>query len=289
MKNLLAGILFSILWSSAAVATKLGIQSVHPFILANFRLIVAGISLLLFSYLFSFKNRLVPNGKEIKQLALFGLLNSTLYLGAFVLAIKYISPGIGSLATATNPLFITLFSALFLQKKPSSKDLISLMLGLTGILIASFPQVHLEGEVGKGLLILIAGIMTVSLATVYYVQTSWSLNALVINGWQVFLGGIFLLPFTLYFADFDQANFDLRFFLSAAWLIFPVSILAIRLWFYMIDKDPIAASMWIFLCPVFGYLFAYFFSAEPISIFTIVGTLMVMLGLYVGKKQSSNA
>lgn len=289
MKNLLAGILFSILWSSAAVATKLGIQSVHPFILANFRLIVAGISLLLFSYLFSFKNRLVPNGKEIKQLALFGLLNSTLYLGAFVLAIKYISPGIGSLATATNPLFITLFSALFLQKKPSSKDLISLMLGLTGILIASFPQVHLEGEVGKGLLILIVGIMTVSLATVYYVQTSWSLNALVINGWQVFLGGIFLLPFTLYFADFDQANFDLRFFLSAAWLIFPVSILAIRLWFYMIDKDPIAASMWIFLCPVFGYLFAYFFSAEPISIFTIVGTLMVMLGLYVGKKQSSNA
>lgn len=202
------------------------------------------------------------------------------------MAIKFVSPGIGSLATATNPIFITMLSALLLQRKPQVKEVGSLILGLSGILVASFPQLTLEPTVWKGLLILIGGIITVSAATVYYVRTEWKLNSFVINGWQVLLGGIFLLPFTAFFASFSSANFDLRFLLSVAWLIFPVSIAALWLWFYLIDQDPISASLWMFLCPVFGYIYAYLFSGESISAYTIIGTVIVIVGLYVGKKQA---
>lgn len=286
MKNIVFGLLFSMLWSSAAVATKMGILSVHPFILANVRLIVAGIFILLISLLFQPQHRIKPSWKELRQLSFFGLFNSTIYLGAFVMAIKFVSPGIGSLATATNPIFITMLSALLLQRKPQGKEVGSLILGLSGILVASFPQLTLEPTVWKGLLILIGGIITVSAATVYYVRTEWKLNSFVINGWQVLLGGIFLLPFTANYASFSFANFDLRFLLSVAWLIFPVSLVALWLWFYLIDQDPISASLWMFLCPVFGYIYAYLFSEESISIYTIIGTVIVIVGLYVGKKQA---
>lgn len=286
MKNIVFGLLFAMLWSSAAVATKMGILSVHPFILANVRLIVAGIFILLISLLFQPQHRIKPSWKELRQLSFFGLFNSTIYLGAFVMAIKFVSPGIGSLATATNPIFITMLSALLLQRKPQGKEVGSLILGLSGILVASFPQLTLEPTVWKGLLILIGGIITVSAATVYYVRTEWKLNSFVINGWQVLLGGIFLLPFTAFFASFSSANFDLRFLLSVAWLIFPVSIAALWLWFYLIDQDPISASLWMFLCPVFGYIYAYLFSGESISAYTIIGTVIVIVGLYVGKKQA---
>ncbi|MCZ2481632.1 EamA family transporter [Aquirufa nivalisilvae] len=286
MKNIVFGLLFAMLWSSAAVATKMGILSVHPFILANVRLIVAGIFILLISLLFQPQHRIKPSWKELRQLSFFGLFNSTIYLGAFVMAIKFVSPGIGSLATATNPIFITMLSALLLQRKPQVKEVGSLILGLSGILVASFPQLTLEPTVWKGLLILIGGIITVSAATVYYVRTEWKLNSFVINGWQVLLGGIFLLPFTAFFASFSSANFDLRFLLSVAWLIFPVSIAALWLWFYLIDQDPISASLWMFLCPVFGYIYAYLFSGESISAYTIIGTVIVIVGLYVGKKQA---
>ncbi|MHA8101201.1 DMT family transporter [Aquirufa nivalisilvae] len=286
MKNIVFGLLFAMLWSSAAVATKMGILSVHPFILANVRLIVAGIFILLISLLFQPQHRIKPSWKELRQLSFFGLFNSTIYLGAFVMAIKFVSPGIGSLATATNPIFITMLSALLLQRKPQVKEVGSLILGLSGILVASFPQLTLEPTVWKGLLILIGGIITVSAATVYYVRTEWKLNSFVINGWQVLLGGIFLLPFTAFFASFSAANFDLRFLLSVAWLIFPVSIAALWLWFYLIDQDPISASLWMFLCPVFGYIYAYLFSGESISAYTIIGTVIVIVGLYVGKKQA---
>lgn len=286
MKNIVFGLLFAMLWSSAAVATKMGILSVHPFILANVRLIVAGIFILLISLLFQPQHRIKPSWKELRQLSFFGLFNSTIYLGAFVMAIKFVSPGIGSLATATNPIFITMLSALLLQRKPQGKEVGSLILGLSGILVASFPQLTLEPTVWKGLLILIGGIITVSAATVYYVRTEWKLNSFVINGWQVLLGGIFLLPFTANYASFSFANFDLRFLLSVAWLIFPVSLVALWLWFYLIDQDPISASLWMFLCPVFGYIYAYLFSEESISIYTIIGTVIVIVGLYVGKKQA---
>lgn len=94
MKNIVFGLLFAMLWSSAAVATKMGILSVHPFILANVRLIVAGIFILLISLLFQPQHRIKPSWKELRQLSFFGLFNSTIYLGAFVMAIKFVSPGI---------------------------------------------------------------------------------------------------------------------------------------------------------------------------------------------------
>ncbi len=285
MKNVAFGLLFAMLWSSAAVATKMGILSVHPFILANVRLVFAGIFILFISYFFRPQHRIKPSWKELRQLSFFGLFNSTIYLGAFVMAIKFLSPGIGSLATATNPIFITILSALLLQRKPQVKEMGSLVLGLAGILIASYPQLQVEPAVWKGLVILIGGIITVSAATVYYVRTDWKLNSLVINGWQVLLGGIFMLPFTASFASFQEANFDLRFLFAVSWLIIPVSIIALWLWFYLIDQDPISASLWIFLCPLFGYFYAYLFSGETITIYTLIGTVIVIVALYVGKKQ----
>ena len=44
--------------------------------------------------------------------------------------------------------------------------------------------------------------VAVSAASVYYATVQWELPNLLINGWQVFLGGVFLLPVTLLFARF---------------------------------------------------------------------------------------
>jgi drug/metabolite transporter (DMT)-like permease len=92
------GLLFAALWASASVATKFGVQSVHPLILANARFFIAGTSMLLFAYgvqrsrtgkseAYSLKNAW-PTRTEFRQLSIFALLNTTIYLGAFVIALK---------------------------------------------------------------------------------------------------------------------------------------------------------------------------------------------------------
>src|SRR4051812_23815378 len=106
---IIIGLLFSMLWASASVAGKIGMQSVEPLLLFDVRFMFAGILMLLYAHLFT-RNKL-PKSSDWKQLTFFGLLNTTLYLGLYIIALKQVSAGIGSLAVATNPLMISILTA----------------------------------------------------------------------------------------------------------------------------------------------------------------------------------
>jgi len=285
MKQLVPGILFAALWASAAVATKLGVQSVPPLVLANVRFFIAGAGMLLFAYGVQRTRNDWPRGGEWRQLFMFSLLNTTIYLGCFVLALKQVSAGIGSLSTATNPLFITLLSAIWLRRRPGVNEVLGLLLGLAGVGVATYPLLQNSYATVEGILILLVGVVAVSAATVYYAGISWRLPNLVINGWQVLLGGLTLLPVTLLTADFSTAHYDLRFWGALWWLILPVSVGALQLWFFLIRQDPVRASLFLYLCPIFGFVYSYVLLGEPITGYTMIGTMLVVAGLWLGRKK----
>jgi probable blue pigment (indigoidine) exporter len=281
MRQILIGIGFAMLWASASVATKIGLSVGQPFVLANIRFILAGVIMLGYSF-FASKN-IIINKREFLQLSIYGFLNVTLYLGAFVLAIKHVSAGIGSLGTATNPLLITIFAAFYLNKKSKLHEWIGLLLAMAGVLLATFPLLKNSYADITGLLILLISMLSYSIGTIYYSSIQWAKNRIVINGWQVLLGGIYLLPFTIYFFDFEANTFNLKFWLSVGWLVFPVSILAVSIWLYLLNIDPLKASVWLFLCPIFGFFYASYFLNEPITWHTFIGTGVVLIGLFVGQ------
>jgi probable blue pigment (indigoidine) exporter len=286
MKSIFAGIAFAMLWASASVATKKGLVSVQPFVLANIRFIVAGIVLLLITKILG---RSIKFSKvEFKQLVIYGFLNVSLYLGLFVWALKHISAGIGTLATATNPLLITVISSIFLGKKSNLGSWAGLFLGLMGVLLATIPLLENAYADTFGLILILLSMLSYSLGTIYFAEQNWALSRLAINGWQVFFGGIIILPITLFYLDLSQNNFDLNFWLSSAWLILPVSIGAVQLWLYLLSQSPLKASMWLFLCPIFGFIYAYFILDEPISWHTFAGTFIVIIGLLIGQSEKLN-
>ncbi len=283
IKNLLIGILFAMLWASASSATKIGLQSAQPLVIGNFRFFIAGFLMLGYAYLFQ-KNRL-PKRSEWKQLAIYGVLNVTIYLGFFVIAIKHVSAGIGSLATATNPLIISVLSAFWLGRSVKKTEILGLILGIAGVGIATYPLLKNSFADVEGLIILSISMISYSVGTVYYSAQKWDLPLLVINGWQVLLGGILLMPMTLLFTDWSNNTYDLRFWGSVFWLVIPVSIGAVQLWLYLLKKDPIKASLWLFLCPIFGFIYASFLLKEPITSYTYIGTLLVIVGLYLAQRE----
>ncbi|MEO6914747.1 MAG: EamA family transporter [Chitinophagaceae bacterium] len=285
MRQLLPGILFAALWASASVATKFGVRSADPLILANIRFMIAGSLMIGYTYLLYPGKYPLPKKNNWKPLAIFALLNTTIYLGAFVLAIKKVSAGIGSLSTATSPLFIMLFSALWMKRRLKWFEVAGIILGLTGVLIVSWPLLKGSHASVEGLFILLVAMISVSVATVYYTSVDWRLPNIVINGWQVLIGGLFLLPFTIFAADFNNATLDLNFWLSVFWLIIPVSVVALQLWFYLVKIDAVQASLWLFLCPIFGFVYAYILLKEPITWYTWIGTAAVISGLYLAQKE----
>ena len=286
MKSILIGLLFAALWASASVATKFGILSAPPLILANVRFFFAGAVLLLYGYGFKRdKEYRMPNPREWRQLAIFGLLNTTVYLGLYVYAMKYTAAGIGSLAVSTNPLLIVLLSSWLIGRKPAKEEIWSIVIGMLGIGIATYPLLKGSSTTLLGLLILMLSMVAVSFASVYYASVKWRLPNILINAWQVALGGLFLFPFTLAFGDFSSVVVDDRFVYSILWLSLAVSVVGLICWFYLLKIDTVKASLWLFLCPVFGFFYAWWLLDEPITLYTLAGTLLVVFGLYLGQRK----
>ena len=268
------------------MATKFGVRSAAPLILANVRFFIAGILLLTFSYLLSKdKSYRLPNKKEWKQLALFGFLNTTLYLGLYVYAMKFTAAGIGSLAVSINPLIIVLLSSWWLKRHPRPEEWLGIVLGMAGVGVATYPLLADSFTTIEGITLLLVSMIAVSAASVYYATVQWELPNLLINGWQVFLGGVFLLPATLLFADFSTTVWDGTFWYPVLWLSLAVSIVGLICWFYLLRLDTVKASLWLFLCPLFGFFFAWWLMGEPVTIYTVIGTILVIAGLYAGQRR----
>jgi probable blue pigment (indigoidine) exporter len=282
MRYTIIGICFALLWSSASVATKLGLQWGEPFIISNIRFFIAGLLMLFWAHLVQKKP--LPTVSDWKPLFIYGVLNVALYLGLFVLAIQRISAGIGTLSLALNPLFISILSAFWLKSKISRNVIYGLVFGLLGIMTVAYPLLQNAHATPSGLALLFCSMLTYSVGTVYFSSRTWNLSLLVINGWQVLFGGIALLPFTLLFSNFSNNQWNIHLWSSILWLAIPVSIGAVQLWLHLLKIDTVRAALWLFVCPIIGFAYAAIILHEPLNIYTFVGTILVLLGLYLGKK-----
>lgn len=278
-KIIIAGILFAFLWASASTATKIGLHAAQPFVISIFRFIIAGSIMLILSHIIMAKR--FPQKKEWIQISIYGLFNITFYLGLYVVAMQKVSAGLGSLAVATNPVFIVLISAVWLSHKIKFKNILSLILCFIGVFLAAYPLLQSSFATPGGILILVTSMIAYSLGTIYYSKQNWNgLHILTINGWQTIIGAVFLLPVLFITYQSEKNVFNSDFWFSTSWLAIAVSIGAVQFWLYLLKINPIKASYWLFLCPIFGFLIAYFMVDEPLTLYTLFGVVFVIIGLY---------
>lgn len=279
----IAGLIFAVFWGSASTATKIGLNVAQPLVIAVVRFAVAAVLMLFFSH-FIQKNRL-PKGKEWVQISIYGVLNISIYLGLYVVAMQEVTAGIGALAVAINPVLISFFSVVFLKRKLTSSLIFGLLIGVLGLVYAAWPLFNSAIVTIQGIVILFVSMLSYALAAVYFSAKKWKgLNLLTINGWQTCIGGLLLLPFLVFFYNERLNHFDLTFWSSVLWLAIPVSIGAVQLWLWLLKTDAIKAGMWLFLCPLFGLIIASFLTHEPISSYTFIGIVFVLLGLFIAKR-----
>jgi probable blue pigment (indigoidine) exporter len=276
---LVAGLFFSLLWSSAATATKIGLQVVQPFTICVVRFFLAGAIMIVLSHLV-FRQRL-PRGREWRAIALYGVLSNSVYLGLYVLAMRRVSAGLGSLSVAMNPLLINLMTAVLLRRRLSMMTLVCLLICMAGVMLAAWPLLQNSTATPVGLLILLAGMIAYSAGVVYFSRVEWNgLPLLAINGWQVLLGGVFLLPLAAAVYRPELNHWGLKALGAIGWLAIPVSIGAVQLWFYLLKRDVARSSFWLFLTPVFGFIISNIFTGEAITGYTLAGMALVIGGIY---------
>lgn len=273
------------LWASASIAGKFGLNSAEPLLFFTIRFLIAGCLLLAYAHLL--KKYRAPAGKEWQHLAIFGAFNTALYLGLFIVALQFITAGITALAIALNPLFISLLSSILNKRKVKWMEWGSITLGLAGVLVAAFPLLQLESISVTGLLLLGLSMITYSIGAVYYAGQKWTLERVTINGWQVLFGGFMTAPFAFFMHIPGSNLFDTSFWLSLLWLVVPVSIVAVNLWLILLKADAVKASIWLYLCPIFGLILSALLLGEPLTTYTWLGTALVLSAVFIGQQKNA--
>ncbi|MBP0904078.1 DMT family transporter [Mariniflexile gromovii] len=274
------GIFFALLWASAAIAMKIGINSSSPLTLAVIRFLIAGFLMVVVLHIFL--NEKFPTKSEWLKVAIFGLLNITLYLGCLFAAIEYVSAGLMNLFISINPILIILFSVIFLNRKVSKNEIVGFIICFSGLLIASIPVLQDSKSSLIGLVLLIIGMSSYSIGSVYYKKIDLKLSNRLINGWQTLIGGILLLP-AAYLFNKKTIHLDYNFYFSLFWLTIVISVFTTLLWLNLLKRDTVKASKWLFLAPVFGYLLSFLVLGEEITQYELFGTFFVIIGLNKSK------
>jgi len=278
-KFIAIGLLFAICWASASTVTKIGLIVAQPLVISVVRFFMAGVLMLFISH--GMLRERLPRGKEWGKIAVYGLLNISLYLGIYVYAMQQVSPGLGSLAVAINPVIIMVVAAAWDRKALSGRTVLSLLLCVAGVTIAAYPLVQGAYATTAGILILFSSMFVYSAGTLYFQRNSWEgLHLLTINGWQTLLGGVFILPVVVLTWRPEANQFNGSFWFTTIWLATVVSILAVQCWIYMLKHHGTRSSYWLFLCPIFGFIISNIVVDEPLGLHTLFGLLFVIGGLY---------
>ncbi|WP_342648703.1 DMT family transporter [Mucilaginibacter sp. CSA2-8R] len=287
MKNFfLQGLAFAVLWSSGAVAVKFGIRSADPLILAAMRFMFTGVLFAPF-YMLNPQTRFIPGGTEWKQVLIYGALNTTVTLGAFSVAQKYVSAGISSLFIAVTPLFILFASTLFLGRKMIRTEVGGMLIAFMGIAAASFGST-VQGHIHPlGILLLIIYVLAYTSSAIYFAKIKSTLTTGVFNVWQVFIGGVMLIPVAMLFKQVHVIRVDSWLVGSLLYMAVALSFVANRLWLNMINVDSVKAANWLYLVPVLGYIYGHFLLGEPIGLWGVAGTMLVLAGQLLSRSKSA--
>jgi drug/metabolite transporter (DMT)-like permease len=276
----LIGLLFVFLWASASTAAKLGFAGQPPLTVLSLRFAIACAMMMAWTYLIR-RHNARPRGVQWKQLAIIGLTNSTLFLGAAWLALRQVSVGMYSLFLATMPFLVAILSSLFLQRSITRSEWLGIVIATCGLAVVAVPSLQDSTATWLGIALLAVAMISQAIGSVYLKRTGLTMPSTTINAWQLLFGLIFLLPAAAALNNGATLQITPNLVIGLAWSIVMVSIVANALLFTLQKRDPLRASTWLLLAPIFSYLQAALVLDEPIRIYDLAGSVLVVVGLVV--------
>ncbi len=279
---------YIVLWSSAFIATKVGVTHSPPLTLLAARFLTAALLMALIAWILKLP---LPQGRAAwGRLVLFGLLNSGIYLGCNYEALRYLSAGMGSIISATNPLLLTLIAPIVLRERLTWWRVLGLVLGFGGVLFVM--GVRLNGnshlDTAGGMLTSFLGTACLVGATVLYKRYPPREHAFVVNAVQLGAAGLALIIPVVLFEHPTQVHIDTPLVWSFLYLVLVISIGASLLWFWLLKQgEASTVSAYYFLTPIFGLALAAILLREPFGLRDALGLIAVATGIALINRPTS--
>jgi drug/metabolite transporter (DMT)-like permease len=278
-------LLTAFLWGGTFVAGRMIAHSGHPVCAAFLRFAIATVFLLLLTV--RNEGRLPALGKkQILPVILLGLTGVFAYNILFLTGLKYIHAGRAALIVATNPVFISLLSALFFKERLNWIKGVGICLSVAGamIVISNGRITDLGGyRINKGELLIAGCVLSWVAYSLIGKSVMTHLSPLTSVAYSAVAGTALLFPPAM-ISGLGREIFDyaVRDWMSLFYLGFFGTVLGFS-WYYQGIKHigPMKASVFINFVPVSAIVLASLILKEQITVSMVLGTMLVITGVYL--------
>jgi drug/metabolite transporter (DMT)-like permease len=286
-KHQVLAITACLLWSSAMTFIKIGQKEMTPFLFSGIRFIIAGLMLAPFlTYRKETWTTILKHKKRILQVS---FLQTIFLYGTMFIAMEYVRGAQASIIIGSAPI-VNALAAHFLQKddKLSLMKALIISIGIIGIVIISLATKPWDpGGLGEflGLLLLLVGTVSSSLANVTVSNAKKSVPPMLLNSIQVFIGGIVLLSAGIVFEPIPALP-SLSFWGCLFALSF-ISAAGFSIWFYLLGYVKVSKlNTWKFLIPVSGSVISWvFLQNESPDAPAIIGIILICVSIIFSQKK----
>ncbi|WP_165218227.1 DMT family transporter [Affinirhizobium pseudoryzae] len=281
----LAPVVFVFLWSTGWIVAKIAATHADPLTFLAMRHALAALA---FAGIATLVRAPWPSSRLAAAHGfLSGVLLHGLYLAGLWWAIgQGVPAGLSGIIAGLQPLLTGLFALALLGERLGRAQIAGLVLGFSGIMIAVSPQ--FAGLFSTGLsglafpvLVNLVAMLSVTLGTLYQKRFLGAGDLRTIAVWQ-YLGAVAVtlpLAFLLEDLHFDWTYGAIG---AMAWSVFGLSMGAVGLLLYLIRRGQVSrAASLIYMVPPLVAVEATVIFGEPLSVPMIIGTVIVVMGVYL--------
>ena len=276
MRALLMGLSFVVMWSSAFTSARIAVAYASPLLLLSLRFLISG--LLAMAIAKAFGQRINLTRKQWVAVALFGLLQNGVYLGANFVAMQWIEAGLAAIVASLLPLLVALLSWLFLKEKLPLLGVVGLLGGLVGVLIIMWSRISGGADL-VGVALVFLGVGALSLATLLVRGATSAGNVLMVVGLQMLVASAALFPASLAFETW-HVIWTWQLIVAFIYTTLVPGVLATLVWFLLVQRiGAVRASSFHFLNPFLGVAIAALLVGESLTRLDILGVLIITFGI----------
>ena len=271
-------IILVLVWSSVWSLFRIAMEAIPPL---SFRVIIGVPAFVLLLALGYKKVRTIKIPRNnIKSLLLISFFNVTLWQILMLYGITMLGGGRAAVLTYTMPVWATIFAAIFGYEKINFSIVISLILGMIGILFLS-TEINIFENLFGFLITLSAG-LSWAIGTMIVKYGGIKSDGLIVAGWQQIIGIIPIIPFALYFDLNNFGEIELKHILIIFYGIFFSSAYTYWAYFTVLQKFSVnITSISVMAVPVLAVLIDYLTIDFPFSTLDLLALIFITSGIYI--------
>jgi drug/metabolite transporter (DMT)-like permease len=270
-----------VVWSSTYLAIRFAVRpgaGFPPFTLGIYRFLTAAIILLAWSAIK--KRRMLPTKQELIVMAASGIMLLTIANGMVTWAEQRAESGLAAIIVAAIPIWSAIIEAVLDQKIPSRRLSISLIIGFIGIAILAAPSLKtgINADVLSVLALIIAS-MSWAFGSYYQARNPVELHPHLSSAYQMIFGAVGFIILRI-MTNEPNPTPTTEAWVAYAYLAIFGSVIAFTSYITALQLLPTNILMtYAYVNPVLAVFLGWIILNEEITVFTIGGSLLVLIGV----------